>query len=121
MPLVTLVMANGPGFPLGSADHRIEMSVGLTPGGLLDQAGWLADPNPWPVTRIWPGEAPRSGDVYWDAESGWSLRFFPANGEAVDTPPQALIRNAGQLRPGEYVTIWEPQGTEYAWRVVSTG
>jgi hypothetical protein len=121
MPLVTLVMANGPGFPQGSADHRYELSVALTPGGHLDPTAWQADPTPWPATRAWPGEPLRQGDVQWDEDTGWSLRFFPASGEAVDAPLHALIRHAGQLRPGEYVTIREAQGGEYGWRVVSTG
>jgi hypothetical protein len=121
MPLVTLVMANGPGFPQGSADHRYELAVTLTPGGHLDPAAWRADPSPWQATRSWAGSPPRPGDVQWDDETGWSLRFVPATGEDVDTPPHALIRNAGRLRPGEYVTIREPDGTEYGYRVVSVG
>lgn len=120
MPLVTLVMANGPGFPQGSADHRYELSVRLTPGGQLDAAAWQADPNTWPATRYRPGEAPRGGDVQWDDETGWSLRFFAASGGAIDAPLQALIRNAGQLRPGEYLTIQESEGPACSWRVVST-
>lgn len=121
MPLVTLVMANGPGFPLGSAEHRYALSVALTPGGLLDPRAWLADPAPWPLTRYWPGEAPSGGDVHWDEDTGWFLRVFPAGSELSDTPLHALIRNPGQLRPGEYVTIREPDGSEYGWRVVSVG
>lgn len=119
MPLVTLVLANGPGFPLGSADHRYELSVALTPGGQLDVAAWLADPEPWPATRYRPGEAPRPGDVQWDEEGGWSLRIF-AQGSSADAPLQAQIRNAGQLRPGEYLTIQDQGGPEFSWRVVST-
>lgn len=121
MPLVTLVMANGPGFPSGSADHRYELTVALTPGGLLDPAAWFADPEPWPLMRFWPGEAPRPGDVQWDDETGWFLQIFPAGGETGEAPMHALVRNVGQLRPGEYVTIREQEGNEYAWRVVGVG
>ena len=121
MPMVTLVMANGPGFPLGSADHRYELTVALTPGGQLDAMAWLADPNPWPMMRYRPGEAPRPGDVQWDEETGWFLRIYAAGSATPDAPLHALIRNPGQLRPGEYVTIREPDGSEYAWRVVGVG
>ena len=121
MPLVTLVMANGPGFPQGSADHRYELDVTLTPGGHLDPAAWRADPKVWPATRSWPGSPPRPGDVQWDDDTGWFLSFAQANGEAAAEPLHALIRNAGQLRPGEYLTIREPDGTEYGYRVVSVG
>ncbi|MBL6457175.1 hypothetical protein JMJ55_17705 [Belnapia sp. T6] len=121
MPLVTLVMANGPGYPQGSADHRYEMVATLTPGGHLDPDAWLTDPNPWPATRVTRGAPPRQGDVQWDEHTGWSLRFFPADGDAADAPLHALIRHAGQLRPGEYVTIQEPNGVDFAYRVVGLG
>jgi hypothetical protein len=119
MPMVTLVVAAGPGFPQGSPDHRYEIGVTLTPGGQLDAEAWEADPRPWPAWRIWPGEPPGEGDVLFDADTGsWSIRLFPAPGTATDAPLHAQIRNAGQLRPGEYVTIREPNGTEFSYRVV---
>lgn len=121
MPLVTLVMANGPGLPQGSADHRYELDVALTPGEHLDADAWRTSAAPWPATRTWPGEPPRTGDVQWDEDTGWSLRFFPGDGERVDAPLHSLITNAGQLRPGEYVTIQEPDGGEYGYRVVGVG
>jgi hypothetical protein len=115
MPLVTLVMASGPGFPAGSPVHRYEMEVAL------DSAAWRADPNPWPARRIWPDGPPRQGDVQFDPEAGWSLSFQPLVGEAADAAPQVLIRHATQFRPGEYVTISEPDGREYGFRIVSVG
>jgi hypothetical protein len=119
MASVTLVMAAGPGFPQGSPDHRYELAAKLTPGGQLDAVAWAADPAPWAAQRLWPGAPPRAGDLLHDEETGWSLRFFPGPGEAMDAPLHAAIQEPGQLRPGEYVTIREPDGPEYAWRVVS--
>src|SRR4051794_37588848 len=71
MPLVTLVMASGPGFPAGSPAHRYEMEVMLNGERQLDSAAWQTDPNPWPARRIWPDEPPREGDVQYDPEAGW--------------------------------------------------
>ncbi|WP_431272068.1 hypothetical protein [Dankookia sp. P2] len=120
MPMVTLVVAAGPGFPQGSPGHRYEIAVPLTPGGQLDAEAWLADPKPWRARRIWPGGPARDGDMLFDPDTeSWSIRLFPAPGEATDAPLHAAIRNAGQLRPGEYVTIREPDGTEVSYRVVS--
>jgi hypothetical protein len=120
MPMVTLVVAAGPGFPQGSPNHRYEITVALTPGGQLDAEAWLAGPRPWPARRVWPGGPSREGDMLFDADTeSWSIRLFPAPGEAADAPLHAAIRNAGQLRPGEYVTIREPDGTEFSYRVVS--
>jgi len=120
MPKVTLVMAAGPGFPGGSPEHRYELEVLLDPAGHLDPAAWLADPNPWPARRHWPGEPTREGDVQHDPETGWSLRFFPAPGEAGDAPLHEVIRGAALMRPGEYLSIREPDGVEYSYRIVST-
>ena len=119
MPRVTLVMAAGPGFPQGSTEHRYEIDVALDQAGQLDAAAWLADPSPWPARRVWPQEVERAGDVQHDQASGWSLRFFPASGEAGDAPPHDVMRAFGPIRPGEYLTIREPDGREYSFRVVS--
>lgn len=120
MPKVTLVLAAGPGFPNGSPNRRYELEVTLDPTGHLDAAAWREDPKPWPARREWPGEAPRAGDVQHEPETGWSLRFFPGPGEAGDAPLHAVIRGAALMRPGEYLTIREPSGVEYSYRIVST-
>lgn len=118
MPLVTLVMASGPGFPGGSPDHRYEMEVALTSDRQLDAGAWHAAAAPWPARRARPAAPPRVGELLHDPESGWSLRFHRLPGEAADAAPQAVIRHAGQIRPGEYLTIREPDGREYGWRIV---
>jgi hypothetical protein len=119
MPMVTLVVAAGPGFPQGSPDRRYEIGVALTPGGHLDVEAWHADPRPWPARRIWPGAPAQEGDVQYDPDTeGWFIRLLPALASASDVPLHAQMRNVGQLRPGEYVTIREPDGTEYSYRVV---
>lgn len=120
MPMVTLVVAAGPGYPQGSPDHRYEIKARLTPGGQLDAKAWDADPEPWPARRIVPGAPPRPGDLVFDADTeSWAIRLYPAPGQAADAPLAAQIRHAGQLRPGDYVTIEEPEGQEYSYRVVS--
>jgi len=122
MPQVDLVMAAGPGFPQGSPEHRYALDVALTAGGVLDEEAWGTPAAPWTVQRFWPGEPARVGDVMLDAATGWSLRFDAGQGpDALDAPLHALIRNSGQLRPGEYVTIREPNGVEYGYRVVNVG
>ena len=95
-------------------------TVALTPGGHLDAQAGLAAPRPWQARRIWPGGPPRDGDVQFDADTNsWSIRLFPGPGEAADAPLHATIHNAGQLRPGEYVTIREPDAAEFSYRVVA--
>ena len=118
--MVTLVVAAGPGFPQGSPDHRYEIEAVLTPGGHLDAEAWTAAPGPWRARRSWPGSPVLDGDVQFDADTeSWSIRLAPDARAASDAPLHAVIRNAGQLRPGEYVTIREPDGVEFSYRVVS--
>ncbi|WP_149538221.1 hypothetical protein [Siccirubricoccus phaeus] len=118
MPLVTLVLAAGPGFPGGSPGHRYELEVTLTADRRLDAAAWAEGGAPWPARRLWPGEGWRQGLLLHDPDTGWALHFPPRPGEAADAAPQALLRQPGQIRPGEYLTIQEPDGRDYGWRVV---
>lgn len=116
MPTVTLVLAGGPGFPAGSADHRYEIEVRLDAGGRLDPAAWAADPAPWPARRFRPGAPVRGGDVQFDAETGWSLRFDPEAGR--DTELTEPLVHADVLRPGEHVTLRAENGQDWPYRVV---
>ena len=116
MPTVTLVLSAGPGFPAGSEGHRYELDVALDAAGHLDVAAWHADPNPWPARRFRPGAPMRTGDVQHDAETGWSLRFDSTAECPELTEP---LVSAGVLRPGEYLTLRDEDGRDYAYRVVS--
>ncbi|MBW8269517.1 hypothetical protein [Caldovatus aquaticus] len=145
---VTLAMAHGPGFPEGSPEHRYELRVVLDRRGCLNAEAWFADPEPWPVRRLWPGEPERRGDVQYDPDSGWFLRLFaggrrgegggsgaaqgaPSDAPAPtqeataadlsDAPVQHMFHSPGPLRPGEYVSITEPDGREYSYRIVAVG
>lgn len=118
MALVTLVMASGPGYPEGSEAHRYEMTITLDSHGCPDAHAWRTDPEPWPARRRWPGEPDLRGDVQHDADVGWWLRFFRDTAQAPDAPPHDIQLHAGPLRPGEMLTIREPDGRLYDWRVV---
>ncbi|MBX6747281.1 MAG: hypothetical protein IRY87_35065 [Acetobacteraceae bacterium] len=121
MPTVTLVMAAGPGFPGGSPAHRYELDVALDAAGHLDARAWQTDPRPWVARRYWPGEPMLSGEVLYDPDTGWSMRFSPRADDAGDAPLHEVIRGPALMRPGDYLTIREPDGAEYSYRIVSTG
>lgn len=118
MPTITLVLAWGPGLPEGGPDHRYEMRVALDAQGALDRAAWQADPDPWPVRRAWPGEAERAGEVLLDPDAGWTLRFSRPDQPDADAPLHDVTRAPESLRPGAYLTIREPDGAEYGYRIV---
>ncbi|MFT8244053.1 hypothetical protein [Roseomonas sp. BN140053] len=119
MAWVTLSPSGGPGLPEGSPEHRYEICLTLDPHGQPSADAWLADGEPWPARRYWPGEGLIEGDVQYDPDLGWALRFFQRPDRAIDAPLHAMIRGNVRWRPGENVTIAEPDGQENAWRVVN--
>ena len=46
MARVVMLLAHGPGQPEGDLSYRLEVSAVLTPQGMLDEAGFGAEP--WP-------------------------------------------------------------------------
>lgn len=115
---VTLAMASGPGFPEGSAEHRYRLHMVLDAEGQPDAAAWLADERPWPALRIRPGEPELAGDVQFDEDDGWSLRFSAAAAERPDAPATQLAMHEAILRPGAYVLVTEAEDAPRSYRVV---
>ncbi len=113
---VTLVKAWEPGAE-GAAGERIEFGAVLDANNMPDAEAWLQDPDPWPATRHRPGRPPLRGDVAHD-EDGWQLRFFSGHADDPDPPAHRLCHLGGGLRPGEVLTLRDPNGREGAWRVV---
>ena len=121
MVTVLMAMAAGPGVPDGSPRHRYEITLALDASGRPDSVAWVADPEPWRARRIEPGTAPVEGDVQFDPDNGWSIRFYGAAAEGPDAPETRFVCGPDPLRPGEHVTVVEPDGTEFAYRVVGVG
>jgi hypothetical protein len=118
---VTLAMVAGPGFPEGSPGHRYEIELALDAAGRPDAAAWAADPAPWRARRIAPGAGPLQGDVQHDPDHGWSIRFFGAAADGPDAPETQFDTGAEPVRPGEYVSVVEPDGAAFTYRVVAVG
>ncbi len=121
---VTLVRAWEPGAAADEAE-RIEFAVALDPQGQPDARAWHDDPSAWTATRHLPGRPPERGEVAHD-EEGWQLRFHPARGSAgpgrdAEAPGLRLPALGHGLRPGEVLTLSDPQGAAAAWRVVGVG
>lgn len=115
---VLLALAAGPGFPQGSAEHRYEIDLALDPAGRPDEATWVADPAPWRARRVAPDAPPAEGDVQFDPDNGWSIRFYQAAADSPDAPETRFQTGPEPVRPGGYVTVNEPNGAEYTYRVV---
>lgn len=115
---VTLVMAAGPGFPEGSPEHRYVLQMVLDAEGHPDPAAWAGDTAPWRARRIRPEEPEIAGDVQYDEDDGWSLRFAAAAADRPDAPATHLALHEPILRPGAYVTVTEAEEEPRDYRVV---
>ncbi len=115
---VILALASAPGQPEGDPDTRLELAIALDAAGHPDPAAWRADPEPWHASLRRPGLPSRSGDVQYDPDTGWCITFFGSEAQRPDMPG-APLAVPGPLRPGEYVTLTDPEGGELVFRVVS--
>lgn len=111
MVRVKMNLAYAAGRPEGDLADRLELLVGLTPQGQLDEAAFAADAQPWPSLRVLPDGSERAGELVL-LEGGWALRSV----RSEDEPLWAL--EARVLRPGELVTLRRPDGEEVVFRVV---
>ncbi len=118
MPTIVLSPGGGSGLPEGSPEHRYEIQMELDGQGRPDVEVWEGAPAPWPARRFWPGDGLMQGEVFHDDDTGWHLRFYSRDDGPVDAPISSVLRNSGSYRPGEFVTVSEPDGAEYSWRIV---
>ena len=106
-------------FSGGNPGHRYEIDLALDSSGRPDGAAWAADPMPWRARRFAPGVASVEGDVQFDPDFGWSIRFYRAAAEGPDVPEAGFDTGTEPVRPGEYVTVTEPDGAVFSYRVVA--
>ncbi len=112
MVYVTMVLAQGPGFPEGNLDDRMHLHIGLTTQGHLDASAWETGTTTWETSRERSGHPTRKGELV-KIEEGWALR--DVGGE--DDP---LYSFTGQIiRPGEIVQVSRLDGDEMLYRVVA--
>ena len=119
--LVTLSMVAGPGFPLGCQDHRYEIELALDAAGHADPVAWQEDPAPWRARHYRPDAPPELGDVQYDGDNGWFIRFSGSLAERFDAPEARFDPGTSPIRPGEHVTITEVDGGVYDYRIVGVG
>lgn len=116
---VTLALTSGPGLAPGEhPECRIAFRGVLDGTRRLDIEAWTEQGAPWPARWLPLGEPPQAGDLHHDPDEGWILRFWPEGANAADSPRWRLGAGSEQLRPGEYVTVFAPDGGEWAYRIV---
>ncbi|NNM76444.1 hypothetical protein HJG53_05955 [Sphingomonas sp. ID1715] len=111
---IRLELARSPRFPNGSASRAYLLHLPLDDEGLVDDGEFRRSPALATVRRHWPNERDRSGYVI-RKPNGWAFSY--AVGDADDEDLFHL--ESHPLKPGEYVTITEPDGDRLPYRVVA--
>ena len=111
---IRLELARTRDFPAGSASRAYLLRLPLDSTGHIDEQALARSPAMATVHRHWPNEADRSGYVV-RTPAGWALSYEP--GDADDEAVFHLETHP--IRMGEYVTLTEPDGARYPFKVVS--
>jgi hypothetical protein len=111
--LVRLELGRTPEFPEGSASRAYVLRLPLTADGLIDEAALAKRPAMATVRRFWPNEADLAGYLVRKGK-GWAFSY--AIGEDDDENVYHLETHP--LQAGSYVTLTEPDGKRYPFRVV---
>ena len=110
---IRLELARTKEFPEGSASRTYLLRLPIDDDGLIDEEERRAFPARATVRRFWPNEADMSGYVI-RTPRGWAFSY--KLGEDDD---EAIFHlESHRMRVGEYITLTEPDGRQYPFRVV---
>ena len=109
---IRLELARTKDFPEGSASRAYLLRLPLDERGLIDERALAGSPAMATVHRFWPNEADRSGYVI-RTPQGWAMSYEP--GEEDDETVFHLETHP--IRKGEYITLTEPDGRRFPFRV----
>jgi hypothetical protein len=106
---IIALLASSPRHPQGDTRCGMEIVLGLTAESRPDP---LAS-EPGRVRRFWSDRPDWHGLLVAHDNDTWAVR-------AADDPDEPLWDLEGRtFRPGEYLTLRRPDGTELAFRIVS--
>ena len=111
---IRLELARTPDFPEGSASRSYLLHLPLGEDGLIDEDSLRKTPASATVRRFWPSEPDMAGYVV-RTPRGWAFSYEP--GEEDDEGIFHL--ESHPIRPGEYITLTEPDGRRLPFRVAS--
>lgn len=112
--IVRLELARTEEFPEGSPSRAYLLRLPLKEDGIIDEASLSAAPARATVRRYWPNQPDMSGHVILTPR-GWAFSYEP--GENDDEAVFHLETHA--IRPGEYLTLTEPDGSKLPYRVAN--
>jgi len=112
---IRLELARTSGFPAGSAWHGYEFVAPLTIDGRVDENTWSQVKEICHVTRFWGDEAEKHGQFI-HAGGGWCFKY--PKGDTIER--ETLFKlDRHRFTPGGYVTVTEPDGEQFPFRIVA--
>ena len=112
--LVRLELGRTAEFPEGSASRAYILRLPLNSEALIDATALAQNPGMATVRRFWPSQPDERGYIVRKGK-GWAFSY--ALGDDDDEDLYHL--ESHPLRLGEYVTVIEPDGQRYPFRVAS--
>jgi hypothetical protein len=109
---IRLELARTPDFPEGSPGRAYLLRLPLEDNGIINECAVQIDPGHATVRRYWPSQPDMSGQIV-HTPRGWAFSY-PVGEERGDTMFHLENR---PLRPGEFVTLTEPDGRRLPFRV----
>ena len=114
---IRLELARDEDFPEGSARHGYEFVAPLNEDGLIDIEKFVAERERCRVLRFWGDEEHETGHLVRLAGGAWAFHYKKAGDIDVEDE-QGYRFQAHHFRPGEYVSIREPDEQMRTFRVV---
>ncbi len=111
---IRLELARTKEFPQGSPSRAYLLHLPLDEAGLIDEQTLGRSPARATVHRFWPNERDMAGYVI-RTPRGWALSYRPGE----DDDEAVFHLETHPIRLGEYVTLLEPDGRQFPFRVAS--
>jgi hypothetical protein len=112
---IRLELARTTDFPTGSSWHGYEFIAPLTEDGSIDASTWSTVKELCHVRRFW-GDNPEEQGQFVRTGRDWCFQYPESHWVGKETISK-LDRH--RFTPGGYVTITEPNGAQYPFRVVA--
>jgi hypothetical protein len=117
---ITLNLARTKAFPEGSIRHGYEFVAPLDDGGRIDPGAWKDRKNACVVHRFWGDEPPRRGVLVHRAGGDTGATWGFDYDRRTHADDEAGFRfGAHAFRPGEYVSIRDPDGEMETFRITT--
>lgn len=108
-----MLLAQKPGLPDGDVHDKLTLHVKLNAHGQIDLDAYDTASSPWLATREQSGAEPHNLEIV-RVDEGWALQSI----RSEDDPFWTFEGHV--YRPGELVSLRQPDGQNLLFRIVQT-